>query len=629
MKQIHLNFLQFLKQDFGITVFRKKSEPGIFRQGFNYYDLPDENGVITKYEISSVEAEGYESFRLPPYMQTGIISKELFSKISSLGDKISGLFILNTNDPYNRRFYFQLEAHGKGRKCIWVEPFYLKSKSIWGLLFGYKFLVDEKFKVNGKVKQDRDILIASGTLNQKGLSNTDFYLFKYDYLQKFIKYIIPQLNQHLDVKIDTQLISVAGDLLKTKEYVFEGGESANSPYIGLTRFGPLERITQNLHFHFIYRKEDRDFAVSLLKGLRGQSFPTTFSGMENFFSIDLKNENVKGIAIDQLENELEIQKEIDEIKSSEFTTIPVIIMDSRKNESTDRLYFWLKHKFTNAGIPCQVVTKDLLQNEYSFKYSLSNIALQIFSKAGGKPWRMKPASNEYLIIGIGQSYNIETTSEGNTIEKNITYSILTDSSGIFKDIQVLSEGIETDQSYYQKLVSNIVGLISTSGYKRVTIHSPIRLSKDAILDKVVKQIGSDVELNVLVINSKTDYFGFDYSNNGLVPFESTYIKISSDESIVWFEGLQYNNPKITKRYGNPLLVKYWYSNKDNWLQDFKLKEILLQDCINLSGANWRGFKAKQLPVSIFYCQRIAEFIGKFREYNLDHIEINNLKPWFL
>lgn len=629
MRQIHLNFLQFKIQDFGITIFRKKAEPGVFRDGFNYYDLPDETGIITKYEVSVTEVQGYKPFRLPPYMLTGIISKEIYLKICGLINKISGLFILNENEQYNRRIYFQLEMHSKGRKCIWIEPYYLKAKNIWGLLIGYKFLVDDKFKLNGKVKQDRDILIASGTLNQKGQSNTDFYLFKHDYLQRFINFFVPQINEHLDVKIDTKLFSLSSDLLKTKEYIFNEGKSANSPYIGLTQHGPLESISQKLNFHFIYRKEDRDFAVALLKGLRGQSFPTTFPGMDKFFEIDLKNENVKGVPVDRLENDAEIEKEILDIKSASVPTIPVIIMDSRKNDTTDRLYFELKHKFTNAGIPCQVVTKDLLQNEYSFKYSLSNIALQIFSKAGGKPWKMKPASNEYLIIGIGQSYNIEKSADGNTIEKNITYSILTDSSGIFKDIQVLSEGIETNKSYYQQLISNIVKLINVSGYKRVTIHSPIRLSKDAILDKVVNQIGSDVELNVLVINNKTDYFGFDYANNGLVPFESTFIKLSNDESIVWFEGLQFNNPKITKRYGNPLLVKYWYSNKENWLHDYRLKEILLQDCINLSGANWRGFKAKQLPVSIFYCQRIAEFIGKFRDYNLDHIEINNLKPWFL
>ena len=136
-------------------------------------------------------------------------------------------------------------------------------------------------------------------------------------------------------------------------------------------------------------------------------------------------------------------------------------------------------------------------------------------------------------------------------------------------------------------------------------------------------------MSVLVINPKNDFFGFDYSSNALVPVESTFIKLSHDEYLGWFEGLQFNNPKVNKRFGNPLLIKFWFFSNKQYANDIAYKERLLQDCINLSGANWRGFKAKQLPVSVFYCQRIAEFIGKFQEYNLSHIDINNLKPWFL
>lgn len=267
-------------------------------------------------------------------------------------------------------------------------------------------------------------------------------------------------------------------------------------------------------------------------------------------------------------------------------------------------------------------------NEYTLKYSLSNIGLQVFAKAGGQPWKMKSANPEYLIIGIGQSYNIEKSDGDTTVEKNITYSVLTDSSGLFKDIQVLGEGIE-DENYYQQLVNNLVNIINSSAYKKVSIHCPFRISKPKVLEKVVERISSDVELNVIVINNKSDFFGYDYDNNGLVPFESTYIKISADEFLVWFEGLQYNNPKITKRFGNPLLIKFWFTNRPEHYNNYKSKETLLQDCINLSGANWRGFKAKQLPVSVFYCQRIAEFIAKFKQYDLTHIEISNLKPWFL
>ena len=81
--------------------------------------------------------------------------------------------------------------------------------------------------------------------------------------------------------------------------------------------------------------------------------------------------------------------------------------------------------------------------------------------------------------------------------------------------------------------------------------------------------------------------------------------------------------------GAPVYVNLWYSNKPQLLSDINFRRKCLQDCINLSGANWRGFRAKQLPVSVFYCNTIAEFLKKFEEYNLTDTNIENLNPWFL
>lgn len=626
MNEINLNFLVFKNQDFGITVYRRKAELESFSDQFDYYDFKDDYGNIVKYEITYSPLEGFDEHKLPGYAKTGIISKKIYEKLIEISDGIS--FFIKRENEYNRRIHYVIEQHPKGRKCIWIEPYYLKAENIWGLLFDYCFVVNTNKDEETKFKLDKDILIASGTMNERGASNVDYYLFKHSYLQKFITTHIHIFNGRYDNLISDKLLSTPSKLLNPKIYIFGNGATSNSAYLGLSKNPPLKNFSAVVHFYFLYKKKDRDIAVSLLKGLRGELSPTTFSGMNKLFQIDFSNSLITGSAVDDFTDQI-ISDEILKIKQIGENVIPVIITNSKKDSQDDYLYFKLKHRLTNEKIPCQVVTKELVKNEYSLKYSLSNIGLQIFAKAGGKPWKMKPANEEYLIIGIGQSYTIEKGSNGNTIKKNIAYSVLTDSSGIFKDIQVLGEGIETDDSYYEQLISNISSIINTAYYKKISIHVPFRISKDKIIEKVIRRIPADVELSVLVINQKNDFFGFDYSNNGLVPFESTFIKLSNDEYLVWFEGLQFNNPKISKRFGNPLLIKFWYFNNSQFEKDYAYKERLLQDCINLSGANWRGFKAKQLPVSVFYCQRIAEFIGKFQEYHFSHIDINNLKPWFL
>jgi hypothetical protein len=626
MNDIRLNFLEFENQDFGVTVYRKKLENNDFKDGFEYYDFKDELGNNSKFEITYQATPGYDEFQLPPYAKTGIISKKIYDSLKSASQGLN--FFIKNDTEYNRRIHYVVDIHTKGRKCIWVQPYYLKSKNIWGILFDYCFVVDVNESGVEKYRLDKDILIASGTMNERGGSNIDYYLFKNNHLQNFIQTIVKKLNAKLESKISNELNSVTSKLLQPKVYVFGNNSSSNSSYLGLVKYPPLDNLKGNVQFYFIYRKQDRDIAVALLKGLRGELSPNTFSGMNKLFRIDFSNEVIKGSALEFFSDE-EIEGEIQKIKALGDNVIPIIITNSKKEVDDDKLYFRLKHKFTSEKIPCQVVTKELVKNEYSLKYSLSNIGLQIFAKAGGKPWKMKPVGNEYLIIGIGQSYKIDTVEGNKHIKKNITYSVLTDSSGIFKDIQVLGEGVETDESYYEQLISNISNIINSAEYKKISIHVPFRLSKEKVIHPVIAKIAPDVELSVIVINPKNDFFGFDYSNNGLVPFESTFIKVSNDEFLVWFEGLQFNNPRITKRFGNPLLIKFWYFNNKQFESDLSHKEKLLQDCINLSGANWRGFKAKQLPVSVFYCQRIAEFIGKFQEYNLSHIGINNLKPWFL
>ena len=626
MRDILLNFLKFESQSFGTTIYRRKAQESVFQDKYNYYDF-EENSINIKYEISNVEVEGFDLFRMPSYYNQGSVSKIIFNLLNAASESIAGRFILKPDNEYNRRIHYNVEGHPKGRKTVWIEPYYLKSKKIWGILIGFQFVINDDL-VNLGFKQDRDIQIASGSLNTRGQSNLDFYLFKYNYIINFIKNIIPEINLRLQNKLYSTLFPLESFMLNSKQYVFRNNKIDTSSYYGLSKFSPLETVPKETKFYFIYKKSDRNTAVNLLKGLRGESHPNTFSGFGRFFNIPFTNDHIKGVSLENFE-ESTILNVIDQIKQESQNILPVIITNSKKEESDERTYFNLKHSFTNAGIPCQVVTKDLIVNENALKFSLGNIALQMFAKAGGIPWKMKPATNEYLIIGIGQSYNIENTSEGNKIEKNITYSVLTDSSGIFKDLQVLSEGVETDESYYNQLVNNIVNIIHESKYKKIAIHTPFRLSKEKVLARVVKLIDPNIELSVLVINDKTDLFGFDSQNNGLVPFESTFLRISAHEYLVWFEGLQPANPKITKRFGNPLYIKFLYTNKDSLFNDRNYKESLLQDCINLSGANWRGFKAKQLPVSVFYCQRIAEFISKFRKYELTHIDINNLKPWFL
>ena len=122
------------------------------------------------------------------------------------------------------------------------------------------------------------------------------------------------------------------------------------------------------------------------------------------------------------------------------------------------------------------------------------------------------------------------------------------------------------------------------------------------------------------------FFGFATDHNSRVPYESTMVQIARNEYLVWFAGLQFGKPAVRGMVGGPLHVQFTFP-KLGLTPD--QQKVHLQDAINLSGANWRGFNAKSFPVSVYYAQIIARYLREFEKHNLPELEVNTFKPWFL
>jgi hypothetical protein len=95
--------------------------------------------------------------------------------------------------------------------------------------------------------------------------------------------------------------------------------------------------------------------------------------------------------------------------------------------------------------------------------------------------------------------------------------------------------------------------------------------------------------------------------------------------LLWFEGVFPDNPSVKKAFPGPTHLEFLHVSDDKMIGD----EQVLQDLVNLSGANWRGFNAKSAPVSIFYCHLVADLIRRFQERDLPLPEVKELRPWFL
>ncbi len=102
--------------------------------------------------------------------------------------------------------------------------------------------------------------------------------------------------------------------------------------------------------------------------------------------------------------------------------------------------------------------------------------------------------------------------------------------------------------------------------------------------------------------------------------------MSNDEYLVWFDGLIRGKENVIQKIGNPIHIKFLKSENVLVGNDIEY----LQDAINLSGANWRGFNAKQSPISIYYAKIVADYTAAFSHFkNFDKTQFSNNLPWFL
>lgn len=622
--KITLNFLSVNNSDFAFRVYRRKVEhlEKSWDKNIYRYNLPDENGEYSSYWVSFSEFEASKPYECLSNINFEL-SKEylkslLLQKIEQIGLKLH----IQSKKFEKKRLYLLLEkikdVSGKviGDKTIWLEPYFLKTKGEFGFLIDYKFIKSANYPFNREVQK------YSLSLNKYYRTNVDYNIDKYQYLSRFIKDYLSQFATLSDeITINNQFIELNADTLDTKHYIFNNKKTDISQFKGLMNNGPYQKIENEPYYFYVFKDEHKRYATDLVKALNGKTYPT-FKGLVKFGLQNQIAKNTKAIFIDTYSDE-ELTKIIEEVKNSGEIN-PIIISIIPQNE--EEFYYKLKSECLKENIPSQTVHIETINNDNQLKWSIGSIALQIFSKLNGVPWIVSPSNENCLIVGIGQA-NKKNKKTGK-MERFYSYSVLLDSSGRFFEIKQLAD--ETDkQQFLLNLSINIKQIIEEyKTYNKIVFHIPEKLKKQDIrhIENTLKEIDSEIELSIIKVNDDSKFVGFNKNENSLTPYESSFLQLSEKEYLLWSEGLNYHNKKALKRYGNPLHIIFYYSNKP---ESFNEHRKYLQDILNLSGANYRGFNAKALPVSLYYPKLIAGFSKHFKELNLDFATNDSKKPWFL
>lgn len=627
---IKLNFLSLTPQEFSFTLYRK------------VYDQADLNDTVFKYRLpSALGEEDFHDFSISFEAKENFAcfvchhdtNKDLTLKIihynlvKSIQEK--GIDFTLGKKFYDRHIDFTLKQHARGKEKISLNSYFLRQENRYG------FLVDFFFKANQGQKLDKEILKLSLALGNDGRSNKNYYSDHYRKIQSFIKTTLNEINTfkigETDFKIHSDLFELNTGSLSKKVFRFKGDKTDLNQFNGVRKYGVFKEVTEPVKYAFIFEDKYKSFANNLFFSLVGKSNPGTFSGMNQFFGLSFSTNLVKRIALTDYTKE-SVKNAIAEVIAfrNENRNYKVITVFLEPNSfegiaDIDSPYYNIKFYLTKENIPVQVVRDDNSNNANALKWSSSNIGLQIFSKLGGIPWILQPSLNQCLILGIGSAY--EKKADG-SIKKYFAYSVCLDSTGLYKKLDVLAEEATKDK-YLAKLSERLIELFKTpdySQYKKCALHISESVTHEAIesIQSALAKI-SNVEFKVLKINTHHQFFG--YSNhNTYVPYESTYVKLARNEYLVWFDGLVPGKENIYQKVGNPIHIKFMHSENVTTENDLEY----LQDAINLSGANWRGFNARQTPISIYYAKIVADYTAAFAKFeNFDKTHFSNNLPWFL
>ena len=638
---VTLNFLPCDPQDFMVRGYRQACDsasaiPASDDMTIKRYRLPVKTGEqdreYNQYNVSFAPIAGYEQFECGPsannYLSLHYLCRCLLERCRNVLEASEFKF---EGKKFRLRIDFALFRDTLGTDNVWLEPYYLASERRFGFLIGFHFSSNSE-TVN------REILQRSLSLGQDGRENKDFYADHYLKCEEFRKRYTGRLfpmelatGQTLDLAWPP--LALPSAQLDPKTYVLAGEKSSKSQFMGLKSHGPYEHPAGSPMICFMYRPEDKPLAHDLFYALKGKRFQT-FPGMSQMFSMDLARDGVLGIAVDSFTPE-DLEPAIRSALSQAAgkLLLPVVVFPWSRHDpdpDTEAKYYTTKYCFLKHKLPTQFVSIEKLTDSNAFKWSVSNIGLAVFGKLGGKPWKVQPRHSKCLIIGLGQSH--QRNAEGD-ITRYFAYSVLTDSSGLYETIRVLARN-DDRAAYLRELMKGIEAVLSThcEDYDTFVVHTPFSLKRDemdqvhAALDEFkARDIGAK-QFVVMKFNEHNKFMGYALWNNSRVPYESTYVTLGRGEYLVWFEGLQYHNPTVKRRIAKPMHIKFTYPTDGLGREE----EVgFLQDAVNLSGANWRGFNAKSLPVSVYYARLISEYIGRFDQLGLGELDVENLPPWFL
>lgn len=134
--------------------------------------------------------------------------------------------------------------------------------------------------------------------------------------------------------------------------------------------------------------------------------------------------------------------------------LALVLVPHSERWETERPYYEAKALFARLGIPTQMVTSELMQDDREFGWSIANIALAAFAKLGGVPWVVEsPLGDHDLIIGVGRA---DIRDANSAVRRIFGYAMSFTSNGLYRQNWSFTPAASED-TYLERLEEAITG----------------------------------------------------------------------------------------------------------------------------------------------------------------------------
>lgn len=359
----------------------------------------------------------------------------------------------------------------------------------------------------------------------------------------------------------------------------------------------------------------------------------------------------------------------------DLNRIAIVVVPSTDEDDENSLYYRLKKVFIEEGIPSQFISTETLHkvnnNHVAFGPILHSLWQNIYTKMGGKPWRLaSQLGNVHAFIGVG--FGLNPHKQDNHIFAGVAH--IFDKYGSWIDIASGFKDISDDERYsFDRRDKYAQGTSSFKISRNVTqsiIYDALRLYQDkqsvtgepannivlhklgkiyecevlGFLEGITQTLGTLENCHLGIVQIEQDhhlrlYGGLDKSDKRVsrTVVRGGGLVLNRSKVVLATTGLVYRGGRnkypgigtpqpllLTSIIPSPNILNQYKCNSDQFYNNEELSKHVMA----LTQLHWGSTKENvRLPITTLYAQKVADLISKTGA-KVDTWSSYH-RPWFL